>query len=129
MCAINHSLVHDILKDSKDADKMLQPTAILLETVLNLSSKRLPPVHEPSYTRCFCSAAGEAGGNFLAQLPHTAVLREQSHPLEEMRLPEDLKETRRRSPDEFSSPSGDISSDTPLTAACLGAQPSFSVSS
>lgn len=65
----------------------------------------------------------------MAQLPHAAVLREQNHPLKGMRLPEGLRETKQRSADEFSSPSGNISSDTPLTGACLGAQPSFSVSS
>lgn len=41
------SLTHDVLGDSGDVDKILQPFVNLLQSMLNLYYKHLPWVHEP----------------------------------------------------------------------------------
>lgn len=91
MLSTAHSLVHDVLGDSEDVDKMLQPIVNLLESVLNLFYKHLPEC----MSHCVCGASFfavyEAAGAVLSQLPHAVVLREWSYFLMERRLTVDLR--------------------------------------
>lgn len=68
------SLTHDVLGDSGDVDKILQPIVNLLQSMLSLYCKHLPWVHEPLCTWCFFLPVCEAGGTVLSQLPHAVVV-------------------------------------------------------